>query len=119
MSKAIQFLTEKQNAGYWMFEIRWSDPALDDMEGIRDYIAKDSPFYARQFIEHIFDRVEKLASFPKMGRMVPEAGDREDIRELIFKGYRIIYLTGSEQVEIITVIHGSMDLSEEQHQHWD
>ncbi|MES9902442.1 MAG: type II toxin-antitoxin system RelE/ParE family toxin [Sedimenticola sp.] len=102
-----------------MFEVRWSDPALDDLEGIRDYIAKDSPFYAKQFIEHIFGHVEKLTSFPKMGRMVPEAGDREDIRELIFQGYRIIYLSGSEQAEIITVIHGSMDLSEEQNQPWE
>jgi len=35
--------------------IEWTDPALDDLETIRDYIGKDSPYYARQFIERIFD----------------------------------------------------------------
>ncbi len=101
-----------------MTEIRWSDPALDDMEGIRDYIAKDSPFYAKQFIERVFDHVEKLTDFPKMGRLVPEADDREDIRELIYQGYRIIYLLSTELAEMITVIHGSQDLSHQDNKRW-
>ncbi len=94
-----------------MIEVRWSNPALEDMEGIRDYIAKDSPFYARRFIERVFGHFEKLNDFPKMGRLVPEAGDRDDIRELIYQGYRIIYLLSSELAEIITVVHGGRDLT--------
>lgn len=46
-----------------------------------------------------------------MGRLVPEAGVRDDIRELIYQGYRIIYLLSSELSEIITVVHGSRDLT--------
>jgi plasmid stabilization system protein ParE len=88
------------------------------MESIRDYIAKDSPFYARRFIERFFDHAEKLNDFPKMGRLVPEADDRDDIRELIYQGYRIIYLLSSELAEIITVVHGSQDLSR-QNKPWD
>lgn len=45
-----------------------------------------------------------------MGRLVPEA-DREDVRELIFQGYRIIYRTKPDRVQIITVIHGSRNLA--------
>jgi addiction module RelE/StbE family toxin len=93
-----------------VIEVRWSDPALDDIEAIRDYIAKDSPFYARRFIERVFEHVEKLNDFPMMGRLVPEAEDRKDIRELIYQGYRIIYLLTSDLAEIITVVHGSRDL---------
>ena len=42
--------------------IEWTDPALDDLEVIRDYIGKDSPYYAKRFIERIFDArvVKKL-----------------------------------------------------------
>ena len=69
----------------------WTDPALDDIEGIRDYIGKDSPYYARRFIERIFDAVEMLREQPSMGRLVPEA-NRYGVRELLFHGYRIIYL---------------------------
>ncbi len=67
--------------------LEWTDPALDALEGIRDYIAKDSPYYARRFIERIFDVAGKLQDHPRLGRQVPEAG-RKDVRELIFQGYR-------------------------------
>jgi len=94
-----------------MTKVEWTEPALLDLEGIRDYISKDSPFYATRFIERIFDHVEKLIDFKDMGRHVPEASDRTDIRELIFQGYRIIYLVGSSDVKVISVIHGSKNLS--------
>ena len=60
--------------------LEWTDPALDALEGIRDYIAKDSPYYARRFTEQVVASVEKLAEFPKIGRPVPEAKGREDVR---------------------------------------
>lgn len=94
-----------------MTRIEWTEPALGDMQGIRDYISKDSPYYATRFIERVFEHVEKLADFKEIGRRVPEAGDRQDIRELIFQGYRIIYLVGNATVKIIAVIHGSKNLS--------
>ena len=64
-------------------ELEWTDPALDDLEAIRDYIGKDSPYYSRRFIGRIFDAAEKLQDHPQIGRLVPEAG-RDDVRELIF-----------------------------------
>jgi toxin ParE1/3/4 len=62
-----------------------------DIRDLKAYIAKDSPYYARRFIERIIASVEKLAEFPKIGRA--EAEGRDDVRELIYQGYRIIYLT--------------------------
>ena len=49
------------------------------------YIAKDSPYYAKQFIERIFEATEPLEDFPELGRKVPEAEATENIRELIFQ----------------------------------
>ena len=48
--------------------------------------------------------MEKLADFPDLGRKVPEAEERKNIRELIFQGYRIIYLHQINHVYIVTVI---------------
>ena len=78
--------------------IEWSRRARADIRNLKAYIAKDSPYYARRFTERIVASVEKLAEFPKIGRPVPEAGGREDVRELIYQGYRIIYLTRPERV---------------------
>jgi toxin ParE1/3/4 len=99
-------------------QIEWSDAALDNLEIIRDYIGKDSPYYARRFIERIFDAAEALQDHPQMGRQVPEA-DRDDVRELIFQGYRIIYRTKSDRVQVITVIHGSRNLAAKEGKPWD
>jgi toxin ParE1/3/4 len=98
--------------------VNWSEPALEDLESIRAYIAKDSRFYARQFIERIFDAASKLETFPEIGRRVPEAEERDDIRELIFQGYRIIYLIQSKNITIIAVIHGSRNLAGTEDKPW-
>jgi plasmid stabilization system protein ParE len=50
-----------------------------------------------------------LGDFPRTGRRVPEAA-RDDVRELLFHAYRIIYLVEAEAVTILTVVHGSRDL---------
>ena len=50
--------------------LEWTDSALDDRELIRDYIGKDSPYYARRFIERVFDATENLQDHPQMGRQV-------------------------------------------------
>ena len=49
----------------------WSQRALSDVVHLRDYIGQDSPMYARQFIEGLLRRVERLPDFPRMGRAVP------------------------------------------------
>lgn len=71
-------------------KIEWSQPARDDLAQIHAHIAADSPRYARQFSERIIGAVRKLHEFPLIGRKVPEA-DLDNVRELIFQNYRIIY----------------------------
>lgn len=92
-------------------KLEWSARAVNDVAHLRDYIAQDSPLYARLFIERLVKRTENLVDFPRMGRPVPEA-ERDDIRELIYQGYRLIYRLDEAQhrLQLVTVIHGSRDL---------
>lgn len=98
--------------------VEWTEPALDDMMAIRDYITEDSPESAYRFIERLFDAAEPLANQPQMGRHVPEA-ERQDVRELLYKDYRIIYRIKPKQVDILTVVHGSRDLKRLKTKPWD
>jgi plasmid stabilization system protein ParE len=50
--------------------------------------------------------------------MVPEA-EEENIRELLFQNYRIIYRVGTDSILILTVIHGARDLSRKIYKPWD
>ena len=91
-------------------KILWAEPAILDLGAIRDYIARDSEYYAAGFIEKIFSSVDILHDLPDMGRKVPET-DNPDIRELLFQKYRIIYRNHQNTVQILAIVHGSRDLS--------
>ena len=50
---------------------------------------------------------------------MPEAEEREDLRELIFQSYRVIYLLEADQVHILTVMHGRRDLGGQAAKPWE
>jgi len=85
--------------------IAWSRRALQDVEGIAEHIAADSPTYAGIVVKKIMSQTRMLAQFPCAGRKVPEFDD-ENIRELIVYSYRIIYRLQEDEVVIAAVIHG-------------
>lgn len=85
--------------------IVWSPLALERVEDIARYISEDNPDAAVQWVDDLFSTVERLADFPKSGRMVPEVGSPR-IRELIFGKYRVIY-SAKDQVDILTVRRSS------------
>lgn len=92
-----------------MAEITWTKQALEDLEAVCAFISRDSPYYARLFARQVFERVERLEPFPLSGRVVPEV-KREEVREIIFGNYRIVYRLLHDEAEIITVHHGAMPL---------
>jgi addiction module RelE/StbE family toxin len=86
-------------------KIRWSYEALDRLIEIEDYISKDSSVRAIQFVDQLIEHAELLSGKPLMGRMIPEIANPE-IRELVFKKYRIIYRIKEKRIEILTVFEG-------------
>ena len=86
-------------------KIRWSYEALDRLIEIEDYISKDSSVRAIQFVDQLIEHAELLSGKPLMGRMIPELAN-PDIRELVFKKYRIIYRLKEKRIEILTVFEG-------------
>jgi toxin ParE1/3/4 len=87
-------------------KLLWTKEALDRLIGIEEYIAKDSPERAAQFIEEIIVHAEvHLPGNPDMGRIVPELAN-PGIRELIFRRYRIVYRIREHSIEVITVFEG-------------
>jgi plasmid stabilization system protein ParE len=99
-------------------KIEWTEPAVSDLEMVRDYIAKDSEFYALRFVERIFEVLEKVAVFPKSGRIVPEAEDNS-IREIFFYSYRIMYRIKDDSILVLTIIHGARHLDSIEPKPWD
>lgn len=68
----------------------WSEPAIIDLHAIHDFIALDSPHYAKKVTQDIWSKTDILTEQQMIGRKVPELNN-EKIRELLHYSYRIIY----------------------------
>ena len=86
-------------------KLRWTCRAEQQLVEIGRFIAWDKPGAARRWVEVLRRRAAEAAERPLVGRVVPEL-DREDIPEVIVRGYRIVYRVGEEVVEILTVFEG-------------
>lgn len=84
----------------------WTQPAVADVVQIRDYIAADSPRYARIVAERLFASVERLAQYPQVGRAVPELHD-ESLREVVDPPYRLVYRVRDDSLDILAVVHSA------------
>jgi len=86
-------------------EVKWSPEAIEDLESIAEFIARDSEYYARAVVTEILLVSRNIGDFPLIGRVVPEIGDK-DIRERFIYSYRLVYRVEPEQIFIVAVIHG-------------
>ena len=89
-----------------MTRLVWAPQAIEDVEAIRAYVARDSPHYADLVVERIVAAVARLENYPLSGRVVPEVAD-QSLREVIHASYRIVYRLSPDVVEILTVFHGA------------
>ena len=88
-----------------MVKIVLSKTARFDLKEIVDYIKRDSIKYALLEKQKIQDAIDKLPQQPLSGRIVSELNN-ENLRELIFRNYRIIYeLASQTQINILSIHH--------------
>jgi len=86
--------------------IHWTENAIGHLVNIYEYIAINSPTFAKRMVDRITRRSEQIADHPFSGRKVPEY-ESDDVRELIETPYRIIYRIKSDQIDVLAVIHGT------------
>jgi len=89
-----------------MAPVIWAPVALDDVDAIADYIARDSPDRAALFATRLIQATDRLARFPESGRVIPEMGN-PSCREVLVGDYRIMYRIETEAVWVTGVIHGA------------
>jgi toxin ParE1/3/4 len=83
--------------------------AEDDLDSIFDYIAKDSPENALNYIDKIKSAIEHLATSPFIGIHCSSKGIDRDCRILIFENYLIFYQFNEidNEIKILRILHGS------------
>lgn len=82
--------------------VQWTARALSDADEIIAYIVAQSPRTAASVAAALADRAGALGAHPHTGKLVPEF-DRPDVRQVITRGYRLIYQVTEKHVSILTV----------------
>lgn len=86
-----------------MARLSWTKPALQDLDGVPEYIALDNPMAASRLVVKTFDRVERLRKFPNSGRRPPELHGTP-YREVVVPPCRVFYRVERETVYILHVM---------------
>ena len=92
-----------------MARLIWTEPALQDLDAIADYIALDKPDAARKFVRRVFANAEKLRKFPRIGSVPLEISDLP-YRQLIVPPCRIFYRIEGKRVYTVHVMRSEQML---------
>ncbi|MDZ4299169.1 MAG: type II toxin-antitoxin system RelE/ParE family toxin [Moraxellaceae bacterium] len=92
-----------------MAEVVWTDPALQELSYIAEYIALDKPEAARGLVKEVFEAVERLQDFPLSGR-TPLELPNSIYRELVVPPCRIFYRVDEGRAFILYLMRGERQL---------
>ncbi len=85
-----------------MAEVIWTEPALDQLDAILEFIALDKPDSARAVAKRIFEATDKVQSFEKLGKSVPELR-HPNYRQIWLKPCWIYYKITKDEIYILHV----------------
>ncbi len=92
------------------YKVVFLQSALDDLEEIVLYIAKDSKKNAMKMHDKIIETANRLETFPKLGLLVPDKKLGESgFRMIAINKYLLFYKVYPEEVDILRVLHGARD----------
>lgn len=74
-----------------MVEIIWTDPGLEDLNALAEYVALDKPEAASNLVQRVFAHVEILGAHPNIGRVIPELRPSSRYRQIVEPPCRIFY----------------------------
>ncbi len=84
-------------------KVRLTESAINDLQELLLYYEEQlAPQAGQRFVTEILDRIDTLIDNPDIGRTVPEFST-DNIRELIHKPFRVVYLRESSIISIVRV----------------
>ena len=86
------------------YRVVWSSKAVEDVDAIATYIARDSPSYAAAVVQKILDTTRHLNHCPLAGSTVSEFDDPA-IKEKLAYTYRLIYRVRDQLVTVAAIVH--------------
>jgi toxin ParE1/3/4 len=92
-----------------MAQIIWTEPALDNLNDIAEYVSVSNLQAAKQLVENLFSKVQRLEFFSESGK-VPEEISTLNYREVVVNPCRVFYKVDQDSVYILNVLRQERDL---------
>jgi plasmid stabilization system protein ParE len=80
-------------------KIIFKETFINRLENQLDFIAQNNPTNSRKFKNELFNLIKEIPNNPRKHRKSIWYDD-EDIRDLIFKGYTIVYRINMPTIEV-------------------
>lgn len=85
-----------------MYRVEWSAAALEDIEGLFDYLAENASLWdAVNLCKRLVHSTERLAEFPRLYEAAPQYG--EGVRRISLYGQHVLYEV-DDQVQTVKVL---------------
>jgi addiction module RelE/StbE family toxin len=95
-----------------MMELRINPIAAEDLKNIKSYIAEDNEKMAVKTVQEIYARIESIQQFPYMGAdLSKRVNFQTNYKYVICGNYVVLYLVGTEYVDIYRVINRYQDIT--------
>lgn len=92
-----------------MAQVVWTEPALQELDAIAEYIALDNPAAASHLVQEVFNTIERLEDFPQSGRIPPELPESV-YREIVFPPCRIFYRVDGRRAPVLYLMREERQL---------
>ena len=86
-----------------MAEIVWTEPALNDLDAIADYIALENPAAASELVRRVFEHIEQLEAHPASGSRPAEL-KKSRYRQIVEPPCRVFYRYEGSRVFVLYVM---------------
>lgn len=92
-----------------MAEVIWTEPALQELDSLAEYIALDNVVAASALVEEVFGKIQRLEKFPQSGRIPPELPN-SIYREVVVPPCRVFYREEGSRVFILYIMREERQL---------
>jgi plasmid stabilization system protein ParE len=90
------------------YHVEITEPAEKNIREAYEWLRSQSQQAAAIWLDGLLEAVESLAAFPRRCGVAPESEDHEDeIRQLLYGRYRVLFLIRERKVFILHVRHAA------------
>lgn len=90
------------------YQVIIADSAIDSAMEAYAFIHADSPEHANIWFDGLLFAIDSLERYPKRCRVAPEAATfGEEIRQLRYGSYRVLFTIRDREIRVFHVRHGS------------